>query len=127
MRLVWLFRVICSTALLLALPACARAGGPAAYGTKVKFAKGQVLNFPDFDLTYTGARHVATPRYPRGFDYNDFTVSRGGVSKTVSWTSGTGVIDAADFEFNGKNYGLELRGSRKFGWLKENELVMTPQ
>jgi hypothetical protein len=109
---------------VLALLACARAGGPAAYGDKVKFAKGQALNFPDFDLTYKGRRHVATPKYPRGFDYDDFTVSRGGTSKTVSWSSGTGVIDWADFEFDGKKFQLELRGSRKFGWLKDNELVV---
>jgi hypothetical protein len=120
-------RLVLSATMMLALPACTRAGGPAAYGTKVKFAVGRVLNFPDFDLTYTGRRHVATPKYPRGFDYDDFTVSRGGVNKTVSWSSGTGVIDWADFEIGGKNFALELRGSRKFGWLKDNELVVTKQ
>jgi hypothetical protein len=120
-----LIRVVFSAALVLLLPNCAKASGPAAYGVKVKFAKGQTLNFPDFDLTYKGSRHVATPRYPRGFDYDDFTVSRGGKSKTVSWSSGTGVIDWADFEIDGKSFQLELRGSRKFGWLKENELVIS--
>jgi hypothetical protein len=122
-------RIILSTALAFAFPACTKAGGPSAsaYGTKVKFAKGQVLHFPDFDLAYTGSRHVATPKYARGFDYDDFTVSHGGVSKTVSWSSGTGLIDWTDFEVGGKNFALELRGSRKFGWLKENELVVSRQ
>jgi hypothetical protein len=122
-----ILRMVLSAALVLACPACVKAGASTSYGTKVKFAKGQVLNFPDFDLTYDGTRHVATPKYPRGFDYDDFTVSRGGASKKVSWSSGTGVIDWADFEFNGKNFALELRGSRKFGWLKENELVISKQ
>lgn len=120
-------RMILSGVLAFALPACADAGGPASYGTKIKFVKGRTLSFPDFDLTYTGKRHVDSSKYPRGFDYDDFTVSRGGVSKTVSWSAGTGLIDWADFEFSGKNFALELRGSRKFGWLKENEVVVTKQ
>jgi hypothetical protein len=127
MKFASVLRIVLSAALALAFSACAKAGGPAAYGEKVKFAKGQTLTFPDFELTYTGRRHVATPKYPRGFDYDDFTVSRGGVSKTVSWSAGTGLIDWADFEFGGKNFALELRGSRKFGWLKDNELVITRQ
>lgn len=127
MKAVSVLHLVLSAALVLAFPGCARAGGPATYETKVKFAKGQVLNFPDFDLTYAGSRHVASQRYPRGFDYDDFTISRGGVTKAVSWSSGTGLIDAADFEIGGMKFGLELRGSRKFGWIKENELVVTKQ
>jgi hypothetical protein len=129
MRSSSLLRVVLSAALAIAFPACTKAGGSsaAAYATKVKFAKAQVLHFPDFDLTYTGSRHVATPKYARGFDYDDFTVSHGGVSKTVSWSSGTGLIDWTDFEVGGMNFALELRGSRKFGWLKQNELVVTRQ
>jgi hypothetical protein len=49
------------------------------------------------------------------------------MSKTISWSSGTGLIDWTDFEVSGKNFALELRGSRKFGWLKENELVVSRQ
>ena len=129
MRFSSVLRIILSAMVAFAFPACTKAGGPSAsaYGTKVKFAKGVTLNFPDFDLTYTGSRHVATPKYPRGFDYDDFTVSHGGVSKTISWSSGTGLIDWTDFEVGGKNFALELRGSRKFGWLKENELVVSRQ
>ena len=127
MKFFSILRVLLSAALLLTFPSCARAGGPVTYGTKVKFAKGQVLNFPDFDITYTGTHHVATPRYPRGFDYDDFTVSKGGASKTVSWSSGTGDISWADFEIGGKSFALELALSRKFGQLKENEMVITKQ
>lgn len=113
--------------LVLAIPACVRAGGPASYGAKVKYAKGAVLKFPDFDLIYIGTRHVASAKFPRGFDYEDFTVSKGSVSKRISWSSGTGLIDWTDFEVGGVNYALELRGSRKFGWLKDDELVITKQ
>jgi hypothetical protein len=129
MRFASLLRVILSAALAFAFPACTKAGGSSTspYEIKVKFAKGQVLHFPDFDLTYTGSRHVATPRYARGFDYDDFTVSHGGATKTISWSSGTGLIDWTDFEVGGKNFALELRGSRKFGWMKENELVVSRQ
>jgi hypothetical protein len=129
MRFSSVLLVVLSAALVVAFPACTKAGGSSAsaYGTKVKFAKGLVLHFPDFDLAYTGSRHVATPKYAHGFDYDDFTISHGGVSKTVSWSSGTGLIDWTDFEVGGKNFALELRGSRKFGWLKENELVVSRQ
>lgn len=125
------FQAAIFCALALSLAACAQTGGgagtPASYGTKVKFAKGSPLKFPDFDLTYIGKRHVASPVYKHGFDYDDFTVSQGVVSKKVSWSAGTGLIDWADFSIGGKNFALELRGSRKFGWLKENELVVTKQ
>jgi hypothetical protein len=127
MKFAPILRVILSAVLALAFPACAKAGGTAVFGTKVKYAEGHTLNFPDFDLTYAGRRHDARPEYPRGFDYDDFTVTRGGVSKTVSWSAGTGVIDWADFEIGGKNFALELRGSRKFGWLKDDELVIGKQ
>lgn len=116
--------------LALSMSACAQTGGgspTAAYGTKVKFAKGSTLKFPDFDLTYIGKRHVSSAVYPRGFDFDDFTVSRGAVSKTVSWSAGTGLIDWTDFKMGGKDFALELRGSRKFGWLKPDELVVTRQ
>jgi hypothetical protein len=42
----------------------------------------------------------------------------------VSWTTGTGIIDPTDFEFDGKRYHLELSHSEKLGKLKDNELVI---
>jgi hypothetical protein len=127
MKVISVIRMLLAVALAFVFPACAQAGGPAGYGAKMKFAKGKTLNFPDFDLTYTGRRHVATPKYPRGFDFDDFTVSHGGVSKTVSWSSGTGDISWTDFEVGGKKFALELRDSRKLGRLKEDELVVSRQ
>ena len=96
----------------------------AAYGTRVKYRQGQKIEFPDFKLEYVGERRQSIPVYPRGFLYYDFKVSKGGSEKVISWTTGTGIIDPTDFEFDGKNYYLELRRSNKLGQLKDNELVI---
>lgn len=99
---------------------------PASYGSKVSFRKDQAIPFPDFVLTYTGDRHVSSTHFPRGFQYFDFVAKTASEEVKVSWTSGTGVIDAADFKIGGKAYQLELRGSRAHGWLGPQELVVTP-
>lgn len=111
---------------MLGAAACgAGSSGPAAYGAKVRFAKGVTISFPDFDLTYVGRRHEATKVYPHGFDYDDFKITRGGKSVTASWSAGTGLIGPRSFEFGGKSFTLELKHAQRFsGWLKEDELVI---
>jgi hypothetical protein len=94
------------------------------YGTHVKYRAGEKIEFPDFTLEYVGERRKSVSVYPRGFLYYDFKASKGKAEKMVSWTTGTGVIDPRDFEFDGKRYLLELRHSDKLGKLKENELVI---
>jgi hypothetical protein len=96
----------------------------ASYGALAKYRSGEKIEFPDFTVEYIGERRKDTPAYPRGFLYYDFKVSKGKTEKMVSWTTGTGVIDPTDFEFDGKRYQLELRHSDKLGKLKENELVI---
>lgn len=96
----------------------------AAYGTRVKYKAGQKIDFPDFTVEYLGERRKTLPVYPRGFLYYDFKITRGKADKVVSWTTGTGIIDPTDFEFDGKRYHLELRRSEKLGELKDNELVI---
>jgi hypothetical protein len=96
----------------------------ASYGTRVKYQLEQKIEFPDFTVEYVGERRKAVSVYPRGFLYYYFKVSKGNTEKMVSWTTGTGVIDPIDFEFDGKHYQLELRHSDKLGKLKENELVI---
>jgi hypothetical protein len=125
-------RVCTRRALLLA--ACGMLGtvacdadfpDPTVYGAKVRFSKNSQIVYPDFELTYVGRRHVATKIYPRGFDYDDFKISRGGKSITVSWSAGTGEIGPTLFEFSGHSFTLELRHAGRFkGWLKEDELVI---
>jgi len=96
----------------------------ASYGTRVKYRPGEKIEFPDFTVEYVGERRKAVSVYPRGFLYYDFKMSKGKTEKMVSWTTGTGVIDPTDFEFDGKSYHLELRRSEKLGKLKDNELVI---
>jgi hypothetical protein len=96
----------------------------ASYGTRVKYRVGKKIEFPDFTVEYVGERRKSLPVYPRGFLYYDFKVSKGKSEKVISWTTGTGIIDPTDFEFDGKRYHLELRRSEKLGKLNDNELVI---
>jgi len=103
---------------------CGYAEQTASYGTRVKYGTGQKIEFRDFTAEYLGERRKSLPVYPRGFLYYDFKISRGKAEKVVSWTTGTGIIDPTDFEFDGKRYHLELRRSEKLGKLNDNELVI---
>jgi signal peptidase I len=96
----------------------------ALYGTRVKYRPGEKIEFPDFTVEYVGERRKTVPVYPRGFLYYDFKISKGKAEKVVSWTTGTGIIDPTDFEFDGKSYHIELRRSEKLGKLSDNELVI---
>lgn len=58
-------------------------------------------------------------------NFEDFRVSRGNQSITVSWSSGTGLLGPQDFEFGGRKFELELRHHDKLGWLKEDEVVVS--
>lgn len=98
-----------------------------AYGAKVTFKQGQPLQFPDFSLTYLGQRHVDSPTFKPGFTYLDFKLQQGALAQTVSWSSGTGDIGPALFEFNGQQFSLELSYAEELGWLDDNELVIEPQ
>jgi hypothetical protein len=107
-----------------AVLSCGHAEQNASYGTRVKYRAGQKIEFPDFTVEYLGKRRKSPPVYPRGFLYYDFKVSKGKTEKMISWTTGTGIIDPTDFEFDGKRYYLELRRSEKLGKLNDNELVI---
>ena len=103
---------------------CGHAEQNASYGIRVKYRASQKIDFPDFTVEYMGERRKTLPVYPRGFLYYDFKIARGKIEKVVSWTTGTGIIDPTDFEFDGKRYHLELRRSEKLGKLNDNELVI---
>ena len=109
---------------LLGPISCGHAEQNASYGTRVKYRTGEKIEFPDFAVQYLGERRKTLPVYPRGFLYYDFKVSRGKSEKVISWTTGTGIIDPTDFEFDGKPYHLELRRSEKLGKLNDNELAI---
>jgi len=108
--------------------AAARKAAPSvapAYAARVSFKRGIPLRFPDFELTFTGERHAASPQFPRGFRYHDFRVVRGRGSQMVSWTSGTGDLGPVRFTVGTRVYALELRQSDKLGKLRDDELVVT--
>ena len=106
------------------LASCGHAEQNASYGTRVKYRAREKIDFPDFTVEYLGERRKTLPVYPRGFLYYDFKITRGKTERVVSWTTGTGIIDPTDFEFDGKRYHLELRRSEKLGKLNDNELVI---
>lgn len=107
---------------------CSAKGGDVNYDSVVTFSKGEALKFPDFTLEYIGERSEKK-EFPNGnsftFRYYDFKLTGGSETKTISWSSGTGVIDPLPFEFGGSKYELELRNSEKLSKkLDENELVI---
>ena len=112
--------------ILLLLTGCqvSAPAGQAAYGSRVAYALGQPVNFPDFTLEFAGTRRVTSPQYPRGFLYYDFTLTRGDEQQTVAWTSGTGDIGPQQFQVGDKVFLLELVFSDSLGKLDENELVI---
>ena len=96
----------------------------AAYGSRVAYALGRPVDFPDFTLEFAGTRRVTSPQYPRGFLYYDFSVTGGDEQQTVAWTSGTGDIGPQQFKVGDKVFLLELVYSGTLGKLDENELVI---
>ena len=94
------------------------------YGQKVRFAKGQTLQFADFALRFDGQMHVKVERYPNGFVYENFTVKADGKTQKIVWSMGTGLLDPADFLVAGQAYMLELKSSDILGKLDEDKLVV---
>lgn len=116
-----------SAAALLALlcPACGKTPETGRYGEKLRYREGQPIAFPDFTLTFKGQRRVVPPQYPRGWLAYDFTVRAGSSEQTITWSAGTGLIDATDFTVNGKHFALERVMLRGGGKLREDELVIS--
>lgn len=103
---------------------CGSKSGDVNYDTAVSYAKGSQLKFPDFTLEYVGERTEKTS-VGLTFTFYDFSVTNGTAKKTVSWSSGTGDIGPVPFEFEGKQYQIELKYSDKLKTkLGENELVI---
>jgi hypothetical protein len=108
---------------------CSYSSSNSGYNEIANFEKDKTIAFPDFDLTYMGERKE-TVKFPNGnsftFTYFDFKIKKGEQEKTISWTSGTGEIAPANFEFNGNKYTLELRyWEKEKKKLDEDELVVS--
>ncbi len=107
---------------------CSKPGGGNDYNTIVKYSKNEKVQFPDFKLEFTGIRDEKK-EFPNGnslnFRFYDFVVSNDKTQKNISWSSGTGDIAPQQFEFDGKEYQLELSYSEKLKTkLSESELVI---
>jgi hypothetical protein len=102
------------------------ARSPAAdLGEPVRFSKGHPLTLGGITIEYLGERHVSHPVFKPGFTFHDFKVSDSRETKTIAWSSGTGVIGPQEFTLSGTEYQLELRRSvARDGWLREDELVL---
>ena len=102
---------------------------PLSYNTKVKFAKGEVLQFPDFSLEFLGERPFPpSPAHVPSGPRQEFRVTCKGQSQTVFWFSGTGDISPKIFKTTRrKEFGLELSISDKLGQLAPNELVISTE
>jgi uncharacterized membrane protein len=99
------------------------------YGKVVSFSMNKIIQFPDFDLEYTGETSK-TSTFDNGnsftFHYQNFTLSRGSESKVVQWTSGTGDIGPIQFVFGSNKYSIELRYCESLKKkLDDDELVIT--
>ncbi len=101
------------------------AGGKAVYDKKTVFEKDLELQFPDFKLKFLGTRSVTSERFASGFTFYDFSIGSAALTRTVSWSSGTGDIGPVEFDVDGARFQLELRFSDRLGRLAENEIVIT--
>ena len=94
----------------------------------MRFAKNRVVEFRDFAVRYLGERRVKSPIFKPGFLFYDFEVTGRGGKQTVSWSSGTGLIDATSFKVDGRPYELELRATvARKGWMRDDEMVVWPE
>jgi hypothetical protein len=79
------------------------------YREKVKFSRDTWIKFPDFDLiflgkgVYTGGgRHVPITSYY-------FRIVKDSKDTIIFWSAGAGEIAPIPFEFDGKDYMIEMR------------------
>jgi hypothetical protein len=114
--------VIFAIALLAAAPVLRRVP----YNKKVNFRTGEVLRLPDFALEYIGITSPGIPKLHLAPTHG-FRVRRGREVIAVNWSTGTGVIDPAEFKIGGRTYWIELAHSDRYGWLKPDELVIVPK
>jgi hypothetical protein len=98
----------------------------ASYGEKVKYEIDKKIEFPDFTLTFIDIKQIVSllKKHPTSTEYV-FRIEKGDEWSGVEWGSGTGLIMPIKFEFNGKNFWIELSYAQKFGRLEEDELVIS--
>ncbi len=110
--------------LVLFVSACSADSGLAQYGTKVRFRQDVPVRFPDFALTYLGARRVASNKFPSGFVFHDFRIATAAGPRSISWSSGTGDLSPTFCSAGAKSFTLELRSADGLGALRDDEVVL---
>lgn len=103
--------------------------GAAEYEKPVSYSKNKPVKFPDFEIEYTGETSK-TSTFPNGnsftFRYQNFKLTKGTQTKEIQWTSGTGIIEPVDFEFEGSKFTIELSYAEKLKKkLGSDEMVIT--
>lgn len=84
------------------------------YGQVIKYSKNKPIIYPDFKLTFKGEEEVKIKGTNLIFTYYNFELETVQEKKTISWTSGTGVIDPLLFEVAGKKYFIEMKITERF-------------
>lgn len=93
------------------------------YKKKIAFSKSEAIKFPDFTLEYAGSRKEIRKKDSSSTIYYDFVVSdKHGLYK-MSWTPSDNK-NYYRFVANNNFYYLELKYSKFFGRLGDNELVV---
>lgn len=93
----------------------------ATYGAKVKYDRGQIIEFPDFTIEFLGEKPARSyEKYSR----HEFRITKGPETKDVSWGRDEGDIGRVKFLLGGDNFLMELIGSQKYGVLGEKVLVI---
>jgi len=84
------------------------------YGEELDFQKSDSYDLPDFTITYLGRYKVTRgPQIP--FTYADYEIKSEDETKTISYTSGAGIIGPDYFEFGGKKWifdPLKFKGAK---------------
>ena len=91
------------------------------YGTKVKYAEGQKIEFPDFAIEFLGEK---TARNHEKYSRDEFRITKGNEVKEVSWGRDEGDIGRVKFKLGDDNYLMELIGSQTYGFMGKNVLVV---
>ena len=84
------------------------------YGEIIQFHKNEILQFPDFSISYIGKTSTKNDFDPNLTTHYHFVVTAlDNKNKTLSWSSGTAGIAPTNFVVENKLYQLELKYSDK--------------
>ncbi len=97
------------------------------YNSIVKFKLEEIFYFPDFSIQLIEEKSIPGPNNAKWeMTTFYFNLISGDQSKQISWSSGSGEIAPIPFEFNQKQFSIELKYSEKIKTcLNDNEFVIS--